>query len=135
MSPLIEHWLPKNELQFDAIQEQIKSGKMAVVFVLPFPSTESLDRMTSNVSLTGEDSRFYVLQNLLQALDVKIIEAETKKLSWQEVLELHEELAEHLEEDGKNYPEAEENFRSWLSGEWTRLVLSTEKLRPLQEKI
>ena len=123
MLTLIEHWLPKN-LDQEILLENIENGRTAVIFVAPFPF-DPFDRqieVSSNVLTHGKDGRFYILERLLSSLGLKVSHIESQDLSWEKVLELHEELAFHVENDKGQFPAAEDLYASLLTGVWTQIA-------------
>lgn len=132
--PPIGNCTPEIDYQEDR-NGRIVSGKLAS-FSLDPPFC-GWSKVSVNVLTTDKDGKLYVLESLFKALNVKITSIDSKKLSWDQVRQLHKELDRHLIEDGLEYPEAEAKFASWLTGEWTRIILeaNNDKTGAFQKRI
>lgn len=138
--PLLSYFLTQQECSIDILQEEIKKGKKALVFMAPFPM-QIEDEMSANVKLTGKDGRFYVLERIFKALGISLESMQTRKLTWSQVLKLNPKLNALMEKDRRGFPgllpATEERLKHFLVGNWTMLVISTDQanLQPLQSNI
>lgn len=119
--PLICYWNPelsptRSLVEADTIESGLSAGNMGLIYLPPHPNM-------SNLSCPDVDGRFYLLEDVFKITGLKIIQIQPKAITWENIIDLHHELAQHLKIDGTTYPKAVDLYKKLLVGTWTRVTI------------